>query len=158
MLTLWTELNPLARFASRRSDGSRNDFDDLRREMNRLFFDFEREFPGRAWSGESPEVTLEDTGEALVLRAEVPGVTEDNLELQVEEGNVTLRGERKEQRNDGHSVHRKERADFRFARSFSLPVKVDSEKTQAVLQHGILTVTLPKAETAKPRKIAVRSS
>jgi HSP20 family protein len=154
MLTLWTELNPLARFSSRRNDG----FDELRREMNRLFFDFEREFPGRGLGAESPEVTLDDTGEALVLRAEVPGVAEENLELQVEEGNVTLRGERKEERLEGHSVHRKERADFEFARSFSLPVKVDSEKAQAVLKNGVLTVTLPKTETARPRKIAVRSS
>lgn len=154
MLTLWSDLNPLARFAPRRSDG----FDELRREMNRLFFDFEREFPGFAFNAESPEITLDDTGEALVLRAEVPGVAEKDLELQVEEGSVTLRGERKEERQEGHSVHRKERKDFRFARSFTLPVKVAADKTEAVLKDGILTVTLPKAETAKPRKIAVRAS
>jgi HSP20 family protein len=153
MLTLWSDLNPLARFAPRRGDG----FDELRREMNRLFFDFEREFPGFAFNAEAPEVTLDDTGEALVLRAELPGVAEKDIELQVEEGSVTLRGHRKEEREEGHSVHRKERADFRFARSFSLPAKVNSEKVEAVLKNGILTVTLPKAETAKPRKIAVRS-
>jgi HSP20 family protein len=154
MLTLWSNLNPLARFAPRRGDG----FDELRREMNRLFFDFEREFPGYAFNAESPEVTLDDTGEALVLRAEVPGVAEKDIELQVEEGTVTLRGERKEERQEGHSVHRKERADFRFARSFTLPVKVAADKSEAVLKNGILTVTLPKAEAAKPRKIAVRGS
>ena len=154
MLTLWSELNPLARFAPRRNDG----FDELRREMNRLFFDFEREFPGYAFNAQSPEVTLEDAGDALLLRAEVPGVTEKDLELQVQENSVTLRGGRKEETEKGHSVHRKERADFRFARSFNLPVKVDAEKVEASLKNGILTITLPKAETAKPRKISVRAS
>lgn len=154
MLTLWSDLNPLARFSSRRSDG----FDDLRREMNRLFFDFEREFPSHAFNAQAPELTLDDTGEALVLRAEVPGVAEKDLELQVEEGSVSLRGERKEETEKGHSIHRKERSDFRFARSFTLPAKVDPEKVVAELKNGILTVTLPKAETAKPRKISVRAS
>jgi HSP20 family protein len=93
-----------------------------------------------------------------VLRAEVPGVAEKDLELQVQENTVSLRGERKEAIPEGHSVHRKERGDFRFARSFQLPSAVAADKVEAHLKNGVLTVTLPKAETAKPRKISVRSS
>jgi len=155
MLTFWSDRNPLARFGARRNDA----FDDLRREMNRLFFDFESarpalEFEAGAW----PRVSLDDTGEQLVLRAEVPGIAEKDLELQVQENTVTLRGERKEEVPEGHSVHRKERADFRFARSFQLPVAVAADKVEAQLKNGVLTVTLPKAEAAKPRKISVRTS
>lgn len=156
MLTLWNDLNPLARFGGRRGDA----FDELRREMNRLFFDFESVFPGHDLSAglDWPQVSLDDTGEALVLRAEVPGIAEKDLELQVEESSVSLKGERKEEVKDGYSVHRKERADFRFARSFRLPSKVNPESAEAVLKNGVLTLTLPKAETAKPRKVTVRAS
>jgi HSP20 family protein len=155
MLTLWSELNPLARFGSRRFDG----FDELRREMNRLFLDFEGTTPNQELDvGGWPRVSLQDNGENLLLRAEVPGLTDKDLELQVEESTVTLRGERKEPVEEGYSVHRKERLDFRFARSFSLPAKVDADKAEAELKNGILTLTLPKAEAAKPRKVSVRAS
>ena len=151
MLTLWSELNPLSR--SRRGDA----FDELRREMNRLFFDFEGTYPGSddtSW----PRVSLDDTGEALTLRAEVPGIEQKDLEIQVEESIVSLKGQRNEVVPEGHSVHRKERANVRFSRSFRLPVKVATDKAEASLKNGILTLTLPKAEAAKPRKIEVRAS
>ena len=154
MLTLWTELNPLARYGSA---GRGDALDELRREMNRLFFDYETGHPaaeGSSW----PRVSLEDKGEALLLRAEVPGVLDKDLELQVEESTVTLKGERNEQLEEGHSVHRKERANFRFARTFRLPAKVAADAAEAELKNGILTLTLPKAEVAKPRKVAVRTS
>jgi HSP20 family protein len=156
MLTFWSDRNPLARFGARRNDA----FDDLRREMNRLFFDFESARPGLEFEagGGWPRVSLDDRGDNLVLRAEVPGVAEKDLELQVQENTVSLRGERKEAVPEGHSVHRKERGDFRFARSFQLPTAVAADKVEAHLKNGVLTVTLPKAETAKPRKISVRSS
>lgn len=156
MLTFWSDMNPLARFGARRNDA----FDDLRREMNRLFFDFESARPAleREAGSHWPRVSLDDTGDNLLLRAEVPGVAEKDLELQVEESTVSLRGERKEAVPEGHSVHRKERADFRFSRSFQLPTKVAADKVEAQLKNGVLTVTLPKAEAAKPRKISVRAS
>lgn len=154
MLTFWSDRNPLARFGARRYDA----FDDLRREMNRLFFDFESARPALEFEAGWPRVSLDDSGDELVLRAEVPGIAEKDLELQVQENSVSLRGERKEEVPEGHSIHRKERADFRFARSFQLPVAVAVDKVDAQLKNGVLTVTLPKAEAAKPRKIAVRAS
>jgi HSP20 family protein len=135
-------------------------FDALRREMNHLFFDFERGFPGlaRQTSGSWPRATLEDTGAALIVRADLPGVEDKALELSVEEGTLSIKGERQDSAPEGYSVHRKERGAFRFTRSFALPAKVDVEKVQAVLKHGVLTVTLPKAKEAQPRQISVKAS
>ena len=71
---------------------------------------------------------------------------------------MTIKGERQDSAPEGYSVHRKERGAFRFTRSFALPAKVDVEKVQAVLKHGVLTVTLPKAKEAQPRQISVKAS
>lgn len=156
MLMRWNDFGNLGRSRARDVDP----FDALRREMNHLFFDFERGFPTfardttRSW----PRATLEDTGAALVVRADLPGVDDKALELTVEEGTLTIKGERQDSPPEGYSVHRKERGAFRFTRSFSLPAKVDAEKVQAVLQHGVLTVTLPKAKEAQPRQISVKAS
>lgn len=159
MLLRWNDFGRLGR--ARDAERAVDPFDALRREMNRVFFDFERGFPeagsehsARSW----PRATLEDTGPALVVRAEVPGVEDKALELSVEEATLTIKGERKDTPPDGYSVHRKERGEFRFARSFSLPAKVEVDGVQAALKHGVLTVTLPKAKEAQPRQISVRTS
>ena len=156
MLMRWNDFGNLARSRTRDVDP----FDALRREMNHLFFDFERGFPGleRQTSGSWPRATLEDTGAALVVRADLPGVEDKALELSVEESTLSIKGERQDSAPEGYSAHRKERAAFRFTRSFALPAKVDVEKVQAVLKHGVLTVTLPKAKEAQPRQISVKVS
>lgn len=158
MLTRWNDFGNLARFGAR-DDSPFDGLDALRREMNRLFYDFEFGAPDTAWSaGAWPRVTLEDTGPALVLRAEVPGVTEKDLELSVEAGTVTIKGKRSENAPEGYSVHRRERAAFEFARSFSLPTKIDPDNVQATLKHGVLNVTLSKAKEVQPRQISVKAS
>jgi HSP20 family protein len=155
MLMRWNDFGNLGR-----ARAAVDPFDALRREMNHLFFDFERGFPGvgrdesRSW----PRATLEDTGQALVVRAELPGVEDKELELSVEEATLTLKGERKDTPPEGYSAHRKERAAFRFSRSFALPAKVEVDGVQAVLKNGVLTVTLPKAKEAQPRQISVKAS
>ena len=159
MLTRWNDFRPLARFATRGAAGN-DPFDALRREMNRLFFDFERELPGFEHdpvSSSFPRASLEDTGGQLLVRLEVPGVEQKDIELSLEGATLTLKGERKEQPLEGYSVHRKERTAFRFARSFTLPAKVDGEGVTAELKQGVLTVTLPKAKEAQPRQINVRA-
>jgi len=160
MLTRWTDFANLGRARNRGSAASVDPFDALRREMNHLFFDFERGWPGltqdvsRLW----PRTTLEDTGTALVLRAELPGVEDKDLDLSVEESTLTIKGERKDAPPAGYSVHRKERQPFQFSRSFTLPAKVEADNAQAVLKNGVLTVTLPKAKEAQPRQITVKAS
>jgi HSP20 family protein len=126
--------------------------------MNRLLFDFESGLPDAELDKDWPRTTLEDTGSAFVLRAEVPGLDEKAIELSVDESSVRLKGERPDLAPEGYSVHRKERAAYRFARSFALPTKADPEKVEAVVKSGVLTVTLPKAKEAQPRQISVRGS
>ena len=160
MLMRWNDFGNLARFRGREPARTSDPFDALRREMNHLFFDFERGYPGanREASGSWPRATLEDTGAALVFRAEVPGVEDKALELSVEQAALTIKGERKDTPPEGYSTHRKERAAFRFSRSFALPAKVEVDVVQAVLKNGVLTVTLPKAKEAQPRQISVKAS
>jgi HSP20 family protein len=158
MLARWNH-GGLGRFGARDFAGPLATFDELRREMNRLFFDFERDWPDtETGSSAYPRMSLEDKGAALEIRAEVPGLGEKELTLTVDANTFTLSGERKEETPEGASVERKERSAYRFARSVSLPAKVDAEKAEASLQHGVLTVTLPKAKEAQPRSIAVRGS
>lgn len=160
MLMRWNDFGNLGRARARDAARTSDPFDALRREMNHLFFDFERGWPGaaREESRSWPRATLEDTGAALIVRAELPGVEDSALELSAEEATLTIKGERKDTPPEGYSVHRKERGAFRFSRSFALPAKVDVERVQAVLKHGVLTVTLPKAKEAQPRQISVKVS
>ncbi|MBI3203555.1 MAG: Hsp20/alpha crystallin family protein [Polyangiaceae bacterium] len=142
--------------------GYRNDFDrtlaimdQLRRRMDRVFDDVDRSGAPEPATGGVPPVNFHDTGNALVLQADLPGVREADLDISLEKDVLTLAGQRKSDVPEGYAAYRQERAPFRFSRSFALPVKVDPEKTSAVLQDGVLTVTLEKAPEVKPRQIAV---
>jgi HSP20 family protein len=92
------------------------------------------------------------------LRAEVPGVKPNELSISVMRNRVSLAGKREIQReHELVSYHRKERAEGSFNRTVTLPMEVEAERVEAKYADGILTVTLPKAEEAKPRQIAVRT-
>ena len=139
-------------------DRSLAEFDALRREMNRLFEGGDLAARAqRRGTATWPRVGLYDQGSQLVVRAELPGVSEDAVQLSVDHGVLSLKGTRKTKLPEGYSVHRQERADYQFARSFTLPCRVDVEKTTATMKHGLLTVTLPKAAEEQPRQIAVRT-
>lgn len=125
----------------------------LRRELERLFGDYERA------STQAPAaVGFEDDGSNFVLRADVPGLAESDIQISVAGNTVTLRGERKLEVPEGHSVHRRERSAVRFAKSFELPSRVDADKVTATLKLGVLTLTLPKAAEAQPRQITVKAA
>jgi HSP20 family protein len=131
---------------------------ELRRHMDRLFEEYdghgaEEEYAARAaW----PRINVFDAGANLVVKAEVPGLAEKDLQITVNQDVLTVAGERKVDKPETHSVHRQERAPFRFSRSFTLPSKIDSEKTSAVMKDGVLTITLSKVPEAQPRQIAIR--
>jgi HSP20 family protein len=135
---------------------------DLRNQMDRLFLDFERGWgrgAGGGWMTRAwPRVALYDAGSELRLRAEVPGVSERELDISVEQSSLTIRGERKIEAPEGYSVHRQERGSRTFARSFTLPCRIDAEKATANLKNGILEMTLPKVAEEQPRQIQVRVS
>lgn len=99
-----------------------------------------------------------DTGDAYVLWAEVPGLSEKDIQLTLKQGVLTLSGERKPEVPEGYQAHRRERATMRISRSIRLGAKVDADKVTATVKHGLLTVTLPKSPEATPRQIPVRAS
>lgn len=128
----------------------------LRRELDRLFGDLERA-PSFA-SLNTPTVTFEDTGEALTLRAELPGLTEKEIDISVTANALTVKAERKVEAPEGYAVHRRERQSFSFTQSYELPARVDPEKVQASLKQGVLTLTLPKAAEAQPKRVTVSAT
>ncbi len=135
--------------------------DLLRRRMDRMLDEYDdgAESPEtRSFTGTFPRTNLYDTGNALVLEADLPGLAEKDVTLSLANDVLTLSGERKTEVPQGTSVHRRERMPLEFSRSYALPVKVDPDKTNAVMKDGVLTVTLEKAPELKPRQISVRSN
>ncbi|MEW5855314.1 MAG: Hsp20/alpha crystallin family protein [Myxococcota bacterium] len=136
--------------------------DEFRRRMDRVFEDWET---GRqdgysmtdGWAHAWPRTYLADAGASVVVRAEVPGLTEKDVNVTINQDVLTISGARKPEELRGYSVHRQERPATNFVRSFSLPCKVDAERTAAVVKNGMLTVTLPKAPESQPRQITVKA-
>jgi HSP20 family protein len=135
---------------------------DFRRRMDRAFddaFGADLDMPrGAGVRASWPPANLVDTGPQLVLTAELPGLSERDVKLTLNQEVLTIAGERKNDAPEGYSVHRRERADVKFTRSFALPCRVNAEQTRASVKNGILTVTLEKAADAMPRQIAVSSA
>ncbi len=106
-----------------------------------------------AWT---PAVDLQERESEYVLRADLPGLTKEDITLTVEEDVVTLKGSRKEQKDEPvKGYHRIERAFGEFSRAFRIPSGIDAGKVEAKFEHGVLEVKLPKPETAKPKQIEV---
>jgi len=107
----------------------------------------------RPWS---PAVDIRETENELVLKADLPEMKLEDLDIQLENGTLTLKGERKfEKSNEDRGYHRIERRYGSFVRAFALPEYADAEKVAADYKDGVLTVTVPKKELAKPRAIKV---
>jgi HSP20 family protein len=139
-------------------DSPFGDFDQVRREMLRLLDTVEEETFGEVGSGVFPPLNVTQDDDNFYLRAEVPGVKPDELSITAVSNRVSLAGKREIPReHERVSYHRKERAEGSFNRTVTLPTEVDAERVDARYADGILTLTLPKAEEAKPRQIAVRS-
>ena len=103
-----------------------------------------------------PIVDLRETEEEFVLEAELPGMSKDDVKLTLEEGVLTLSGERKlESENEGKALRRLERRFGSFTRSFSLPRDIAGDKVKASFDNGLLRVTVPKSEQRKPRSIKI---
>ncbi len=108
---------------------------------------------GRPWS---PAVDIYESDNELVLQADLPGVESKDIDVRVENQTLTIAGERRFQKDDSSKgYHRIERNYGSFTRSFAVPPVFDTEKISAAYNAGVLTVTLPKKETAKPRQVKV---
>jgi len=108
-------------------------------------------------SGVYPPINVSETDEALIVRAELPGVDPKSLDVTMEHDTLTISGERHAHEESNASYHRRERSWGVFRRSFTFPKRVDAGKVAARYTNGILTVELPKAAEARPRQIAVQA-
>lgn len=144
MLTRWNDFGIFPSLGFR-------DSPRLSRDLDRLFFALER--PQTL----APRVTFEEREEAWVLRSELPGFNEKEIELSVTGSTVTLKVERKAEAK-AEAQEQAQAASYRFERSFELPTKVDADKVSAELKLGVLTVTLPKAAETRPKQIAVKAA
>lgn len=130
----------------------------LRREMDRIFGDYASGRGIAPAAGVFPALNMSEDDSNLYVRAELPGVAPEDIEMTTKENNLILKGERKiAPEGEKVSYHRRERDAGKFRRIISLPTWVDSDKVTAVCKNGVLTVTLPKAAEAKPRQISVKS-
>ena len=133
--------------------GSLKDMQRLQDQLNRLF----NSEPKSAGT-EFPPVNVWTSPEGAVVRAEIPGIDPEKIDITIVNETLTLRGSRMEETTkDCHSCHRKERVFGQFVRSLQLPFEIDSEKVKAHFSEGVLSITLPRAEEGKPRKINVVS-
>jgi HSP20 family protein len=133
-------------------------FRDLQREMGRLFESLEPLQPWRL-ARPFPAVNLYDAADRYVLTAQLPGTAPEGVDLSITGETLTIRGERR--RPEGvsdESYRRQERQFGRWTRTVTLPDRVDSAQVSASFAQGVLTVTLPKAESAKPRHISVAAA
>jgi len=131
----------------------------LQNEMNRLFNTvFDTPAPGnggtmRRWM---PPMDLVESGDHFVLRADLPGMSEEDVNIELEDGTLTISGERKaqhEEKEEGY--YRVERAFGTFSRSLTLPKGVNPEEVSASFDRGVLEVRIPKPEERKPRRIEI---
>jgi HSP20 family protein len=136
------------------------ELDSLQSDMSRLFDSF---FGGRTANGGSarrwiPAMDLVETEDHLVLRADLPGIDEKDLEIEVKDGVLTVSGERKaEHEEKSEGFYRAERAFGHFSRSLSLPDGIDADQVNATFDRGVLEVKIPKPEETKPRRVQIDS-
>jgi HSP20 family protein len=132
-------------------------FTDLQREINCLFEDFFGEALLEVpTAGFAPTVDVTETDHDILVKADLPGLTDKDIEVTLEDGALILKGEKKEEKKDERTgVYRIERSYGTFYRRLMLPVEVETEKVEATFDKGVLEIKLPKREVAKPVGIKV---
>jgi HSP20 family protein len=131
---------------------------NLRDELDSLFeLPFLSNFASQSqlFSGWTPALDLYQSNDNVVAVVELPGMRKEDIEISLHDGTLTISGERKHASSNGDKAERSERYVGKFRRSISLPTRVDASKVTATYKDGILIVTLPKAEEAKPKQIQV---
>jgi HSP20 family protein len=134
------------------------ELDSLQGDMNRLF---DRFFEGRGANGSIarrwiPAMDLVETEDQLILRGDLPGMTEDDIDIEIKDNVLTVSGERKAEHEDrGEGYHRVERAFGSFSRSLTLPQGIDPDRVDAGFEQGVLEVRIPKPAEAKPTRVQI---
>ena len=132
--------------------------DLLRNRMDRVFSDLDRSYlypPAFTLVANSPRTNLLEKRDHFEVQAEVPGISKEDLNIKIQGNYLEISGKRSVDPLEGYKAHRNERCGSGFSRSFTLPDEVEAEKVEATLKDGILFLTLPKADTAKPIQIAI---
>ena len=137
------------------------EIDRFKQQMDRMFDNF---FGSETDVSEAsamwyPSVDIKETKDDFVLMAEVPGMSKDDIKINISENTLTIRGEkREEKKEEDHNYHRVERRYGKFQRSFTLPTQIQGNKVKAAYKDGILTITMPKKEEVKPKEIPITVS
>ena len=135
------------------------ELNSLQSEMNRLFntvFDAPTGGAGSVLRRWAPPMDLVEAGDHFVLRADLPGVGEDDVSIELEDGTLTVSGERKAEHEDREEgFHRVERSFGAFSRSLTLPKGIDADAVAASFDRGVLEIRIPKPEARKPRRITI---
>jgi HSP20 family protein len=140
------------------------ELEDMSNRLNRVFGRSNLTAPSSAKEGFfsfdwAPSVDIAETAEAFEIKAELPDVRKEDVKVTVEDGELRISGERKQEKEEkGKKFHRIERSYGSFMRSFTLPENVDDSKLTADYKDGLLNVRLPKTEKAKPKQVAVKVS
>jgi HSP20 family protein len=157
------DLRSLVPFGRRELAGE-DPFSAMRREMDRLFDDMTKSMslarPAMGLGVMAPRVDVRETESAIEIEAELPGVTDKDVEVQLAEGVLTIRGEKKQEREEKEKgFYLMERSYGAFLRQIPLPVEVDEGKVEASFDKGVLKVVLPKSAKAEARtkKIAIKA-
>ena len=132
----------------------------IQEEMNRLFDDFfssdplvRTEWAEGMWS---PNVDVSETKDNVIMKAEMPGMSKDDVKIFIHDNILTLKGDKKQEKEEKDGdYHRIERSYGSFCRSFTLPTSVKADEVKASYKGGVLNITLPKTEEAKPKEIPV---
>jgi HSP20 family protein len=141
------------------------ELEDMRKDMDRLFEDFFAPVARRRrWLKPEvavvvPNIEMYDRKNEIVLKAELPGVNKEDIDLTITKDSLTLKGEaKKEEEVKEEDYYACERSYGSFTRTIALPVEVDSEKAKASFKNGVLEIVLPKREEAKPKEIKIEVS
>lgn len=142
-----------------RSSNPRNDFRVLQARVFEPFFGrfnfLEDELKSGTWA---PPVDVAEEKDSIIVRVEVPGMNEQDLKVGFEDGVLTVSGERQFERKEDRNYHRIERTYGTFSRTFTLPRTVDQDSIAASYRDGMLEITIPKREEAKPKQIQINAT
>jgi len=158
-LTKWNPLRSVREKYAHRGTGIK-ELGQLQAALNRLFDGFFRnrqtEHKDALWF---PAIDVAETDMAIVVRAELPGITKKDVDIALQENILVIQGEKKRNKKAKHEeFYLIERSFGCFYQSFTLPVAVDQDKVTAIFTQGVLTITLPKVEATKPQRIAIATA
>lgn len=133
----------------------------FRNELDRFFSDFFVDLAGKQAPGQLasfPPLNVWEDGDNLFVEAELPGMTMDDLEVLIEDNDLSIKGSRKVETTEDVNFLRRERGTGTFTRTVRLPIAIDTEHVEATLREGVLKIKLPKAAEARPRRIEVKAA